>query len=231
MTNTEQVVVLSSVCGKHFDDGCPSCQSAKESNDRRLSRNTPADSEVERVARAIWREDIGNYHGPRISFECWPEDYRNRIERMARAAIASLSPKPVDGEVAELVDKLLNLHERMHAAVRKQRPYPVKLHCNDSDTDAVIRAAARLDALSRNTEPMGASVAIQIIAQSLWQHIGPAITAARAADVAREVYLALSAGEKGTDPYLGRMKADEILWERDALRSSAPRTSDKESGR
>ena len=32
------IVMLSSVCGKHHDDNCPSCASAKQSNDDRLTR-------------------------------------------------------------------------------------------------------------------------------------------------------------------------------------------------
>lgn len=35
---TPDVLILSSVCGKHFDENCPACQSAKASNDQRLSR-------------------------------------------------------------------------------------------------------------------------------------------------------------------------------------------------
>jgi hypothetical protein len=80
-----EVVMLSSVCGMHFDDDCPSCASAKQSNDERVTR-TPAvatdEGVVEVVALAMAKE-IG--WGTFSHFD--PDDMR----RVARAAISAMA--------------------------------------------------------------------------------------------------------------------------------------------
>jgi hypothetical protein len=90
MTNGAEVVMLSSVCGRHFLDDCPSCQSAKESNDRRLATRTPAPSSdieemVERVQRHIAQMET---HPPGGSRELVPL-HTIRAVLEARAALTA----------------------------------------------------------------------------------------------------------------------------------------------
>lgn len=55
MTSSDEpsVVMLSSVCGKHFDESCYSCRTAKTSNDARLTRSNDEPTERERALQEI----------------------------------------------------------------------------------------------------------------------------------------------------------------------------------
>jgi hypothetical protein len=45
----------------------------------------------------------------------------------------------------DTVSRLLDMHERMRVAVRRNRPYPVKLRMGESDLDTVLNAAVELE--------------------------------------------------------------------------------------
>ena len=83
-----EVIFTSSVCGHHFNKDCRACQSAKESNDNRLS-NRSGDEGL----RSALAEIAELQMSPRSSDADYQADYWHqafvRVRDMARAALAT----------------------------------------------------------------------------------------------------------------------------------------------
>lgn len=143
------------------------------------SRNTPADSEVERAAWLRKQADDVDEHD--LEFVRLNPEEARRIASL----LASLSSKPVDGEVAELVEWLRGLPSKI-----------VRQRFSVEALERLNRIADMLLTLSRNTEPMVTDAMLVAGARAAADRH---IECGSYGNI-EAIYLAmLSAGKKGTD--------------------------------
>ncbi len=88
----EGIVMLSSICGEHFDEGCDGCQSAKESNDQRIQAAAgdavaEALKQAEKIAKAHATCGCKGKHGT-----CLSDDTPLAIAKEIRELREALSP-------------------------------------------------------------------------------------------------------------------------------------------